>query len=55
MEVQQRFLRRKHLIESTEILLRESIYHRTHEVSEDLDGIVVWRWDDEEGTSEDPI
>lgn len=55
MEVQQRFLRRKTLIENTDLFLRESVYHRTHGASERLEGIVVWRWDEVEGKSEDPI
>jgi len=55
MEPQQRFLRRKFLLENVDRFLRESIYHRTHDEEEDLPGVDVWYWDDSEGSNADPL
>lgn len=52
MDAQQRFLRRKYLIENLEILLRESAYHRTNDDAEKLPGIEVWQWDQPEGAGD---
>jgi len=55
MDVQQRFLRRRFLIESIEIFIRESVYHRTHHEAENTKGVPIWEWDNEEGNNVDPL
>ena len=52
MDKQQRFLRRLHLMEHLDILLRESAYHRNYDEEEKLSGIPVWKWDSDEGISD---
>lgn len=49
MDLQQRFLRRKWLLDSVPLLLRESIYHRTWDAEEELPSIQLWKLDEEEG------
>lgn len=50
MDANQRFLRRLHLLDNLDMLLRESRYHRNHKEDERLTPVFqVWNWDDEEG------
>lgn len=51
MDVEQRFLRRLHLLDNLELLLRESYYHRNHKEDERLTPVFsVWDWDEKEGS-----
>lgn len=49
MDRQQRFLRRKYLIDNMPVILRESIYHRRNEEEENLPGFKLWSWSQPEG------
>lgn len=52
MDAQQRFLRRSYLNDNIEVFLRESNYHRSNDDAEDLVGLPIWKWDEEEGSGE---
>lgn len=51
MESEQRFLRRIFLQENLTLFLREANFHRTHHEAQQIDGIKVWHWQEEEGKS----
>lgn len=49
MDVLQRFLKRIHLINSMDLILREAKYHRDNNDAEQLPEIQVWRKGEEVG------
>jgi hypothetical protein len=52
VDSQQRFLRRKHLLDNMDIYLRESNYHRSLDEDEELQGEILWRLDKELGEND---
>lgn len=53
MDSIQRLLRRKVAIESiANVLLREAPYHRLHKSEQSSEPLVVWTFDNDDGTSE---
>lgn len=51
----QRILRRLYFMESFDYMYKEMIYGRKHHDEFNLPRVVIWRWDDQEGSNADPL